>query len=267
MNKTIFHIQKMDCAAEEQLIRMQLSGETKIFKLKFDLPGRKLEVYHQDSAVPIDQKIKELNLGSKLLNTNTEDMPDEDQLPADTAAEKRLLWTVFFINFGFFALEILTGFIARSMGLVADSLDMLADAIIFAISLFVVGKAVSSKKKVAAISGYFQLALAIYGIFEVARRFLGHDETPDFKLMIIVSLCALVGNAITLYLLQKSKNKEAHIRAGSIFISNDVVINAGVILAGILVYFTHSKIPDLIVGTIVFMIVGLGAFRILKLSK
>jgi len=267
MNKTTFHIPKMDCTAEEQLIRMKLEGESAIRKLSFDLPGRKLTVYHEESAAPIDQKIKELNLGSKLLNTNTEDMPDEEQLPADTAAEKRLLWTVFFINFGFFALEIITGFIARSMGLVADSLDMLADAIIFAMSLFVVGKAVSSKKRVAAISGYFQLALAIYGIFEVARRFLGHDETPNFKLMIIVSLCALVGNAITLYLLQKSKNKEAHIRAGSIFISNDVVINIGVVLAGILVYFTHSKVPDLVIGAIVFLIVGRGAFKIMKLAK
>ena len=267
MNKTIFHIPKMDCAAEEQLIRMKLEGESTIGKLNFNLPGRELTVYHEESALPIDQKIKELNLGSKLLNTTTAEMPDEELLPVDTAAEKRLLRIVFLINFGFFVLEILTGFIARSMGLVADSLDMLADAIIFAMSLFVVDKTLKSKKRVAAISGYFQLALAIYGIIEVGRRFLGHDETPDFKLMIIISILALVGNAFTLYLLQKSKNKEAHIRAGSIFISNDVVINAGVVLAGVLVYLTHSKLPDLIIGATVFVIVGRGAFKIMKLAK
>jgi Co/Zn/Cd efflux system component len=38
-------------------------------------------------------------------------------------------------------------------------------------------------------------------------------------------------------------------------------------VAGGLVYLTNSKYPDLIVGTIVFFIVGQGAFKILKLSK
>ena len=45
------------------------------------------------------------------------------------------------------------------------------------------------------------------------------------------------------------------------------IVNLGVIVAGGLVYLTNSKYPDLIVGTIVFFIVGQGAFKILKLSK
>ena len=85
--------------------------------------------------------------------------------------------------------------------------------------------------------------------------------------MILISAFALIGNAVTLYLLQKGKSKEVHIRASSIFISNDVIINAGVILAGIFVYFMHSKILDLLISSIVFFIVGKGAFQILNLSK
>jgi Co/Zn/Cd efflux system component len=46
-----------------------------------------------------------------------------------------------------------------------------------------------------------------------------------------------------------------------------VIVNIGVIIAGILVLVTHSKYPDLIVGMIIFALVGCGAFRILKLSK
>jgi Co/Zn/Cd efflux system component len=85
--------------------------------------------------------------------------------------------------------------------------------------------------------------------------------------MIIISLLALIGNGLCLYLLQKSKSKEAHMQASMIFTSNDVIVNLGVIVAGGLVYLTNSKYPDLIVGTIVFIIVGQGAFKILKLSK
>ena len=85
--------------------------------------------------------------------------------------------------------------------------------------------------------------------------------------MIIVSVFALIANGICLYLLQKSKSQEAHMRASMIFTSNDIIINLGVITAGVLVNWLHSGIPDLIIGIIVFGLVIQGAFRILKLSK
>ena len=56
-------------------------------------------------------------------------------------------------------------------------------------------------------------------------------------------------------------------RASMIFTSNDVIINLGVITAGTLVYLINSSYPDLIVGTIVFVLVVIGAIRILKLGK
>ena len=76
-----------------------------------------------------------------------------------------------------------------------------------------------------------------------------------------------MGNALCLYLLQKTKSEEAHMKASMIFTSNDVIINSGVILAAILVNVLNSNKPDLIIGTIVFIIVIRGAMRILKLSR
>ena len=78
---------------------------------------------------------------------------------------------------------------------------------------------------------------------------------------------ALIGNAYSLYLLQKSKSKEVHIQASMIFTSNDIIVNIGIILAALLVFITNSKYPDLIIGIIVFSMVAKGALRILKLSK
>ena len=103
---------------------------------------------------------------------------------------------------------------------------------------------------------------------EVLRRFLGDEKLPDFSTMIIVSIFALIANGICLYILQKSKSKEeAHMKASMIFTSNDVIINLGVIIAAILVSLLNSNKPDLVVGTIVFILVIKGAFRILKLSR
>jgi Co/Zn/Cd efflux system component len=153
------------------------------------------------------------------------------------------------------------------MGLVADSLDMLADALVYGLSLWAVGSTVTRKKKVAKLSGYFQLALALLGLSEVIRRFISFEEVPDFQTMIIVSVLALIANSVCLYLLQKSRSNEAHMKATMIFTSNDIIINTGVIAAGVLVLLTQSKYPDLIIGAIVFLIVVRGAFRILKLGK
>lgn len=268
MKKTTFKIPKMDCSAEEQMVRMKLDGYTDIKKLDFDLPARKLEVYHLGNVEPIESNLRELGLGSQMVGSVSEEgFEDDDSLSGDTQKERKMLWIVLLINAGAFLLEFVTGFIARSMGLVADSLDMLADALVYALSLYAIGRAASSKKRIAGISGYLQLALAVFGMIEVLRRFLGQEEAPDFGLMIGISLIALIGNGVSLYLIQQAKSKEAHMQASYIFTSNDVIVNIGVIIAGVLVFFTDSKIPDLVIGAIVFVIVARGAFNILKLSK
>ncbi|MFO7615196.1 MAG: cation transporter, partial [Bacteroidales bacterium] len=171
------------------------------------------------------------------------------------AKQRKVLWAVLVINFAFFVIEMTTGLISKSMGLVADSLDMLADAFVYGISLYAVGGTVTRKKKVATLAGYFQLVLAILGFIEVIRRFIGQEEIPDFRVMIIVSFFALIANTVCLYLLQKAKSKEAHMQASMIFTSNDIKINLGVIIAGVLVLWLNSSIPDLVVGTIVFGLV------------
>ena len=263
MKKSTIHISKMDCPSEENMIRMKLDGQ-EFVKLDFDIPNRNLHVYHESEINPIYEAVNDLNLGASLINSEESELSFINE---DHSKEKKLLWAVLLINFSLFVLEIITGFFSGSMGLVADSLDMLADAIVYSLSIYAVGQIDSKKKRVAKISGYFQMALALFGIIEVIRRFLGFEEVPVFQTMIVISLFALIGNAVSLYLLQKSKSKEAHMQASMIFTSNDVIVNIGVIVAGILVYFTNSKFPDLIIGSIVFLLVAKGAVRILKLAK
>jgi Co/Zn/Cd efflux system component len=261
--KTTFRIVKMDCPSEEQLIRMKLEGMLSVQALAFDLPNRKLEVYHTGRPGDVLELLEDLHLGASVVSS------EKMQPPADTEADRlqaRILWQVLFINISFFVVEMMAGLIAGSMGLVADSLDMLADGIVYALALFAVGGAAARKRKVAGVAGYFQGILGILGFAEVIRRFLGQGEAPDFVTMIIVSIFALAGNAICVALLQKSKS-EVHMRASLIFTSMDVIANLGVITAGVLVYFTRSNIPDLVVGSIVFILVLQGAYRILRLAR
>lgn len=263
MQKTIFKITQMDCPSEENLIRMKLDGISGIKNLDFDIPNRKLTVYHNGQTNEIVKSVIDLNLGGERVNT----VETEDVEFSEDASQKKLLWIVLVINFAFFLIEMTTGLISKSMGLVADSLDMLADSFVYGISLLAVGSTIIRKKRIAKIAGYFQITLAIIGFIEVLRRFFGAEKIPDFSTMIIVSILALIANGICLYLLQKSKSKEAHMQASMIFTSNDVIINLGVITAGVMVNWLESSKPDLIIGTIVFVLVIQGALRILKLSE
>ena len=242
---------------------MKLEGINNIAHLDFNIPNRTLHVYHEGDAAAITETIGTLGLGS-----NIESTIDGVVLPfkGDEPSQRKLLWQVLIINFVLFVVEITTGFISHSMGLVADSLDMLADTLVYSLALFAVGGTTMRKGRVAKFSGFLQLALAITGFVEVIRRFIGHGEFPLFKTMIFISLLALIGNALSLYLLVKSKSKESHMQASLIFTSNDIIVNVGVILAGVLVYLTNSRIPDLIIGVLVFAVVARGAIKILRLK-
>lgn len=242
---------------------MKLEGFNNVISMQFDIPQRMLQVYHTGSHDNIATALDSLQLAARLVGSEVA----VDDIKDAHSAERRVLWQVLGINFLFFVLEILTGFVAGSMGLVADSLDMLADSIVYGLSLFAVGGTILRKKRIAAAAGYFQLTLAILGFVEVLRRFLGHEEIPDFHLMVVISVLALIGNAVCLWLLQKTKSTEAHMQASMIFTSTDVIVNLGVIVAGVIVYLTSSKLPDLTIGTIVFVLVARGACRILRLSK
>jgi len=263
MQKTVFEISKMDCPSEETLIRLKLNSIDNIANLDFDIPNRKLTVHHSGKLNLIESAISELNLGGQVISSDN----SEQTTFVEETSQRKVLWIVLIINLAFFIIEVVAGLFSNSMGLLADSLDMLADAFVYGISLYAVGGTIGRKKNIAKLAGYFQITLAVIGFVEVLRRFLGVEELPDFQTMIIISIFALIANSICLYLLQKSKSKEAHMRASMIFTSNDVIINLGVIVAGVLVLLLHSGIPDLVIGSIVFVLVVVGAIRILKLSK
>ncbi len=263
MRKTVFHIPQMDCPAEERLIRMKLEDDPGVRRLEFDLPRRRLAVYHDGGEQRIVRALQELGMKGKTIERGT-----VGPGPAQTEiSQRKVLGGVLGVNFFFFLFELAAGLWAGSMGLVADSLDMLADAFVYGIALWAAGGTLRRKRRVAAAAGYFQIVLAMVGFAEVVRRVVWGEGLPDVRMMIGVSFLALLANGVSLRWLRRAAGKEeAHMRAGMIFTSNDVIINAGVILAGVLVALLESRIPDLVVGAGVFVLVLRGGRRILMLK-
>jgi len=177
--------------------------------------------------------------------------------------ESRILITLLAINAVMFFIEISLGILSDSTALIADSLDMLADATVYGIGLYAVGKEAFAKIKAAHISGIFQIILGISVFIDVIRRAVLGSE-PESLLMISVGILALIANTICLRLISKHKDGEVHMRASWIFSKNDVIANIGIIIAGGLVYLLDSKYPDLIVGLAISIIVIRGGIHIVK---
>jgi len=182
------------------------------------------------------------------------------------ASQKRVLYWLLGINAVMFFVEMTVGIFADSTALIADSLDMLADAIVYGIGIYAVGKSLLHKANAAQISGYFQLMLGVIILIDITRRlFLGSE--PVSSLMIGMGFIALIANVACLVIIRNHKNDEVHMRASWIFSANDVIANMGVIIAGILVVWLDSRIPDLVIGCIVSIVVLRGAWLILKDAK
>ncbi|MDG6774196.1 cation transporter [Thiomicrorhabdus sp. ZW0627] len=193
-------------------------------------------------------------------------MACECHIEVTDASQKKLLITLLAINAALFVIEFFVGWYAQSTGLTADALDMLADAIVYGIGLYAIGRAAQTKAKAALVSGYFQMMLAALIGIDIARRALYGSE-PISEWMMIMGIIALIGNTYCLKLIHAHRNGEVHMRASWIFSANDVLANLGVIISGLLVWWLGSRLPDLIIGSAITLLVFWGAMRILKDAK
>jgi cation diffusion facilitator family transporter len=180
--------------------------------------------------------------------------------------ERRTLLVLLWINGVMFFLEAVTGWIADSTGLIADSLDMLADASVYGIALYAVGRSQLVQCRAGAASGYLQMVLGAGVFVDVVRRFI-YGSDPQSHMMMIIGGIALAANVTCLLLLAKHRDGGIHMRASWIFSTNDVIANVSVIVSGVLVAVLGSRVPDLVIGLSISLLVIRGGVRILREAR
>jgi len=134
-------------------------------------------------------------------------------------SQRQVLYWLLGINATMFVIEMGIGLLADSTALIADSLDMLADAVVYGVALYAIGKSLLHKANAARISGFFQMALGVLIIIDIVRRSIYGSE-PVSGLMMAMGAVALVANVICLVIIRKQRNEEVHMRASWIFSAN-----------------------------------------------
>ncbi|NNE61311.1 MAG: cation transporter [Woeseia sp.] len=180
-----------------------------------------------------------------------------------TAEERRILRLALGLNAAMAVIGGLAGWIGQSTGLLADALDMLADAAAYSIALLAIGRTALFKIRAATLSGTILLVLGIGILFEVGRRLI-YGAEPLSEWMIGTAMLSLIVNLTVLRLLAPMKSGEVHLRATWLFTRADVVANLGVILAGLLVLWLRVPYPDFVIGTLIGLYVIKEAIEILR---
>ena len=163
------------------------------------------------------------------------------------AQQRRVLRVVLWINLGMFVAELVAGLIAHSTALLADSVDMLGDAIVYGFSLYVIARAPLWQHRAALLKGLIMAGFGIGIAAEVASK-LARGLTPEAGIMWVVALAALVANAYVLARLWRHRADDINMRSAWLCSRNDVIANAGVLLAALGVGWSGSAWPDILVG-------------------
>jgi cation diffusion facilitator family transporter len=175
------------------------------------------------------------------------------------AVLKRLLT----INGAMFVVELAAGLAAGSVALLADSLDMLGDALVYGVSLLAVTRGERWKAGAALFKG---AVMAGFGLFVLVKAVHGMliPELPEVSLMGSVGLLALAANGLCLALLWRHRGDDVNMRSAWLCSRNDIVANVSVLGAAVAVFVLGSAWPDIAVGlalAVLWLASSLGVVR------
>ena len=181
---------------------------------------------------------------------------------AVASTPKRVLWIALALNAAMFVVGMAAGLWAQSTGLIADALDMLADALAYGVGLAALNRSGLFKARSATVRGGVLAVLGAGIALEALRRALTGSQ-PEGGAMMVVALASLAVNATVLGLLSRHRPDDVNMRASYICTRADVIANVGVIGSGLVVTLTGSRFPDLIVGVAIGLYVVKEACEIL----
>lgn len=178
----------------------------------------------------------------------------------------KTLWIVLLINLIIFFAQFIAAIIANSSSLLADSIDMIGDALAYAISIYAFNKGEKWGARASLVKGCIIFILACVVLLDAAKQVFISELVPASNLMLIFSLLGLGANSVCLWLLTTYQYDSLNMKSVWLCSRNDILVNLSVIFTAGLVFYFQSKWPDIIVGLALTIILFKSAIHIMKLS-
>lgn len=174
---------------------------------------------------------------------------------------RRVLIIVLAINSAMFFIEFGAGIVARSAALMADSMDMLGDALVYAVSLYALDRSARWRAGAALFKGGFILVLGLGVLVQIAMKIL-YGVPPSSTIMLVFGAIALGANLICLRLLWRFRTDNVNLSSTFECSRNDVIANSGVIAAAGGVALLDSPWPDIAVAVVIAFLFLRSALRV-----
>jgi len=179
------------------------------------------------------------------------------------------------LNTAFVVIEAGAGFIYGSMALIADAGHNLSDVLSLLIawgasvltkrppsSRFTYG--LKSSSILAALANASLLLIALGAItVETVRRLFTPEAVEPGPIMIVAGI-GIVINTATAMLFMRGRKGDLNIRGAYLHMVADAAVSAGVVIAGLLIYFTGFAWIDPVTSLVIVAIIGLGTWGLLK---
>ena len=175
-----------------------------------------------------------------------------DKEPAVDPAYRRALWVALVVNALMFVVELAASWSSGSLSLLADSIDFFGDAANYALSLVVVGMALSVRAKAAVFKAACMAGFGVFVLGQAVWRLKG-GAAPEALTMGGVGFAALLANVGVAWMLYRFRTGDSQMQSVWLCSRNDAIGNLAVIAAALGVFGTGSAWPDLIVA----MVMGL----------
>jgi len=169
------------------------------------------------------------------------------------------------INAVMFVVELTAGLIGHSVSLVADSLDMLGDALVYGFSLYVVARGARMKAKAALFKGLIMLGFGLFVLGQAVYR-IAVPQLPMFEAIGAIGLLALAANGMCFYLLWRHREDDINMSSVWLCSRNDIIANVSVLFAAAGVWLTQSGWPDIAVGLALAALFLRSALHVLRES-
>lgn len=172
---------------------------------------------------------------------------DSEELKRLRERQGKVLRAVLGINAAMFVVEFGSGWLARSTALLGDSLDMLGDASVYALSLYALHRGARWQARASLAKGLAMLGFGGVVCAEAIGKLLT-GAIPTASIMGAVGLLALAANALCFFLLMRHRQDDLNMHSTWICSRNDLIANGAVLLAAAAVARTGSPWPDVAVG-------------------
>ena len=169
------------------------------------------------------------------------------EIEALRARQSSTLKIVLVINAVMFLVELTAGLIGGSVSLVADSLDMLGDAMVYGFSIYVVARGARMKAKAALLKGSIMAAFGLFVLGQAVYKIV-FPHVPVFEAIGVIGLLALAANGTCFFLLWRHRSDDINMSSVWLCSRNDIIANISVLFAAVGVWLTHSGWPDILVG-------------------